>query len=133
MVLFHLDITDTAKKRKEKFVMKETIRRGVFETNSSSTHTLTMCKESEYDKWKDGELFFSDWNGDFISKEEYKELLKKKCSCDREDEDFEESDCYCDTEYLSYDRYWDKYGSEYETFEDNLDGIVAFGYYGYDS
>ena len=112
--------------------MKETIRRSVFETNSSSTHTLTMCKESEYDKWKDGELFFSNWNGDFISKEEYKELLKKECSYDREDEDFEEDDCYCDVEYLSYERYWDKYGSEYETFEDNLDGVVAFGYYGYD-
>lgn len=30
----------------------QTLRRGVFETNSSSTHSITMCLESEYEKWK---------------------------------------------------------------------------------
>ena len=33
------------------------IRRNVFETNSSSTHSITMCMESEYDAWKRGELY----------------------------------------------------------------------------
>lgn len=33
---------------------KNSIRRGVFETNSSSTHSLTMCSENEYDKWERG-------------------------------------------------------------------------------
>lgn len=34
--------------------MKRQIIRGVFETNSSSCHSLTMCTQSDYDKWKDG-------------------------------------------------------------------------------
>ena len=29
--------------------MKRQIRRGVFETNSSSTHSLTMCLKSDYE------------------------------------------------------------------------------------
>ena len=37
----------------------KTVREGVFETNSSSTHTLTMCKKSEYEKFENGELLFN--------------------------------------------------------------------------
>ena len=40
------------------------IRRGTFETNSSSTHSITMCKESDFDKWKNGEMYFK---GDYRS------------------------------------------------------------------
>ena len=29
--------------------MKRKIRRGVFETNSSSTHSLTICTEEEFE------------------------------------------------------------------------------------
>ena len=32
--------------------MKRQIRRGVFETNSSSTHSITMCSNKEYEKWE---------------------------------------------------------------------------------
>ena len=32
--------------------MKVSVRQGVFETNSSSVHTLTMCSDSEYKKWE---------------------------------------------------------------------------------
>lgn len=28
------------------------VRRMTFETNSSSTHSLTMCTKEEYDNWK---------------------------------------------------------------------------------
>lgn len=31
--------------------MKMQIRQGVFETNSSSVHSLTMCSSEEYKKW----------------------------------------------------------------------------------
>lgn len=27
------------------------VRQGVFETNSSSTHTLTICSKDDYDSW----------------------------------------------------------------------------------
>ena len=41
--------------------MKRQIRRGVYETNSSSTHSLTMCSEEEFEQWKNGELLFDEW------------------------------------------------------------------------
>lgn len=37
--------------------MKVQIRRGVFETNSSSVHSLTMCMKSDYDKWASEDIF----------------------------------------------------------------------------
>lgn len=36
-----------------------TVRTCVFETNSSSEHALAMCLESDYEKYKNGELLFS--------------------------------------------------------------------------
>ena len=41
--------------------MKRQIRRGVYETNSSSTHSLTMCSKEEFEQWKNGELLFDKW------------------------------------------------------------------------
>ena len=41
--------------------MKRQIRRGVYETNSSSTHSLTMCSEEEFEQWENGELLFDEW------------------------------------------------------------------------
>lgn len=35
------------------------IRKGVFETNSSSTHSITFMSESEYDSWKNGEVYLN--------------------------------------------------------------------------
>ena len=46
--------------------MNRQIRRGVFETNSSSVHSLTMCTGSDYDKWKNGELVWSRWDDELI-------------------------------------------------------------------
>ena len=47
--------------------MKRQVRQGVFETNSSSTHSLTICTENEYDKWKKGELLFDYWDDKFVN------------------------------------------------------------------
>ena len=50
--------------------MKRQIRRGVFETNSSSTHSVSyslhMCSEDIYDKWKNGELVFDRNKEEFV-------------------------------------------------------------------
>ena len=48
--------------------MKRQIRRGVFETNSSSTHSLTMCSEEEFEQWKNGELLFDEWGSESFCK-----------------------------------------------------------------
>lgn len=60
------------------------VRQGVFETNSSSTHTLTICSKDDFDKWKRGEVFWLDnsWHKldtdkDFVTPEELEELVEK--------------------------------------------------------
>ena len=35
------------------------IRQGVFETNSSSTHSLCICTKKEYEDFKDGKLSYN--------------------------------------------------------------------------
>ena len=118
------------------------IRRGTFETNSSSTHSITMCKESDFDKWKNGEMYWDRWNESLVSKEEVeKEMAKLKeefisehPDYDKDDIDWEEQlEDYLnsDKEYYTYEEFNNYDYIEYETFEDSYDGVVAFGYYGY--
>ena len=117
------------------------IRRGTFETNSSSTHSITMCKESDFDKWKNGEMYWDRWNESLVSKEEVeKEMAKLKeefisehPDYDKDDIDWEEQlEDYLnsDKEYYTYEEFNNYDYIEYETFEDSYDGVVAFGYYG---
>lgn len=56
----------------------------MFETNSSSTHTLTICSKDDYDKWKRGDVFWlnNSWHKlytdkDFVAPEELEELAEK--------------------------------------------------------
>ena len=60
------------------------VRQGVFETNSSSTHTLTICSKDDFDKWKKGEVLWldRDWqkldtDKNFVTPEELEELAEK--------------------------------------------------------
>ena len=50
------------------------IRYGVFETNSSSVHSLIMCSNNEYQKFVDNELLYDYWNDCFIT---YNEALDR--------------------------------------------------------
>ena len=43
--------------------MKRQIRKGVFETNSSSTHSLVMCLKSDFDRWNNGEVLLFTGSG----------------------------------------------------------------------
>ena len=98
--------------------MKRQIRKHVFETNSSMTHALTICTEEEFEKWKNGEVWWNHWNSDeFIP-------VDKNMDDDREDEG-----------YLTYGEFEDL---EYEeVFEQKYttpggETVVAFGYAGHD-
>lgn len=60
------------------------VRQGVFETNSSSTHTLTICTKEDYDAWQHGDKFWLDYDWHkldtdkkFVTPEELEELVKK--------------------------------------------------------
>ena len=93
------------------------IRYGVFETNSSSTHSLTICTDEEYQKFVSGEM----------SLDLYQEVLVPTTP-----ELFENGG---DWKFQTYKRYIDcdeleQYHSEYET--KSGEKIHAFGKYGYD-
>ena len=79
------------------------VRSGVFETNSSSTHSLNICTKSDYDRWtNDKNIVFigdswlvdaKDFDGrEFVSKSEIIDYLKKKNeSITDEDDKFPET------------------------------------------
>lgn len=123
----------------------KTIRRNTFETNSSSTHSMTMCSDEEFNKLVRGELYIETWSGKICSKEEYeKEQAELK---ERFEEyypkptynvqDWEENledylynmseittfEKYMEDEYLEY------YQNSYTT--PNGEKVWAFGKYGY--
>ena len=67
------------------------IRHGVFETNSSSTHSMVVCSEEDYQKWVDGELLYD--YGSLVKREELdQEYLEDYKTYDQfMDSDWEES------------------------------------------
>lgn len=131
-----------------------------FETNSSSTHSITICSEETYNKWCDGKVLFGDWNQDFIeageltpydyecakakyesSKGKYYKNWEELSAEDQKDYTMEyvlkEIKRRNYDEYLTYDEWADRHNNGIETFSKHYttasgDNIVAFGYYGYD-
>jgi hypothetical protein len=110
--------------------MSRTIRVGVFETNSSSTHSLTIVSQEEFELWKKGKMLF-DADNDC--------LVKNTTIDDCEENDCDKCKCFegCkegNDELQTYER-WER--CDLETFEEyhttkSGDKIVVFGRYGYD-
>lgn len=65
------------------------VRRGTFETNSSSTHSITMCSKSEFDKWKNGEIYFLEEENRFVNNEERDLIIKELIIYQKLDIDYE--------------------------------------------
>jgi len=122
--------------------MKRQIRRSVFETNSSSTHSITMMMKSDYDRWHKEHLYLyrDGWGWEFskpvenqlYTRDEAVEFAKRnKYYKDKEEIDDE---ILKDIGFIS----WDDEGNEYlEGFYEEFttpsgETIVAFGEYGYD-
>ena len=136
--------------------MKRQIRRGVYETNSSSTHSLTMCSEEEFEQWKRGEILFDEWGSEtFVKANNLSVEDKKYTAMDYENHKDEFSKDWTDLSESAKEKYYTKYAKEnniidedaktyeewqysgLETFVDRYtsksgDKIVAFGKYGYD-
>lgn len=123
----------------------KTIRLGTFETNSSSTHSMVICTEEEYEKWANGELYASRWYGGFKTKEEVMEDFKKDHSEYFDSEgNFISTDEYENLEELmddySYDTKWydlDGWAGDLECDENSYtspsgDKIRIICRYGYD-
>jgi len=127
--------------------MKRIIRGGVFETNSSSSHSLTLTDLETFEKWKNGELLFDNYGGEFYTKEEALEKLKKdgvdvkskdewcdECDCSPEECDCQ-PDIFRDNDLFSYSDY-EEYVNEYseDVFEEihttpGGEKVIAFGHY----
>lgn len=100
------------------------VRQSVFETNSSSVHSLTMCSGQQMQDWKDGKLFYKEYG-----REDWIPATLELLAMDPEDR--------VDDGIYTYDEFWDKVDDswEYEGFEDsyttpNGEKVFAFGYYG---
>lgn len=120
--------------------MKVQIRRGVFETNSSSVHTLTIAKQSEYEKWKKGEVIFDADNEKFVPRDEFLEYVLDNSSWFKERTkdmtDEEALEYILDEGSYEFPSYED-YGYNHECYEhyykpEFSEEIVIFGYFGYD-
>lgn len=114
------------------------IRRGVFETNSSSTHSITMCTEDAYERWKNGELLFSRDGECFLTREEVIAEIRDNEYYEGPDpamlkpEDFQEA---TDGDIVTYEQwfecdYLECYKERFTTPGGEI--VIAFGKYGYD-
>lgn len=135
--------------------MKKQIRQGIFETNSSSTHSLTICSKDEFDAWKRGEVLLDEYSAKFVpiklsddikveAEKEYEELKDILFSKDWKDLSDDAKEKYYERYALkhrlinedaeTYEQYMDSYlETFYETYTSKSgDEIVAFGKYGYD-
>lgn len=137
--------------------MKRQIRYGVFETNSSSTHSLTMCSEEEFEDWKRGKVLFDEYSGGiFVSVSAMNDHNKKMAENNyKNTKDISQKDWEDLTEEAK-EKYYFEYAKENgiidensKTYEEYMghgnlekyvkhytsksgDRVVAFGKYGYD-
>lgn len=123
------------------------IRRNVFETNSSSTHSITMCAKYDYDRWKNGEVYLNDgwwWGKDneseynskkFVTRDEVKDILNHNKYFDGNFARLSDEDLASEYDIYTFDEYTN---NEYlEWFEDSYttdsgETVVSFGLFGYD-
>lgn len=123
--------------------MKKQIRRGAFETNSSSVHSITMCSDSEFDKWKNGETLFWRDKGKFATRDEIIKEMKEatwydgsKCYPNTDWENEEDvAEIFSDEGIKTYenffeDNWYETYRAEHTT--ESGEKVIAFGYYGHD-
>lgn len=104
--------------------MKRQIRRGVFESNSSSVHCITMCTKKDYERWRHGELVYNRWSEELI---EITPLIMEEMKND--------TIKHWQRQWLTYDQFDDYDYQDCETFYEELttpggEEVVAFGYYG---
>ena len=86
----------------------KTIRANTFETNSSSTHSMIILTEEEYNKLESGELYLKD--DEVITKEEAKNIFLKHMN---EDKYMYDNDLSFEENIKNYLDEFEYYPSEY--------------------
>lgn len=133
------------------------IRRNVFETNSSSTHSLIICSDKTYNDWKNEKVVYDRYDEEFVEAKQPTELdfhkaevmyMENKSDYMKDWKDLtpemqlaylkenvmEENDPY---QYRTYEDYRDEMDSMEESFErtyktEHGDVVHVLGYMGYD-
>ena len=105
--------------------MKTQIRKGVFETNSSSIHSLAITTTTDWDKFKTGELLMKGFPYD-ISFVDVNSVNKEQVfTVDKyNDED------YFDYDYMTYDAF--EQLDDAEILFKELDNVLAISIYRYE-
>ena len=117
--------------------MLKSIRRGVWETNSISTHSITICSPEQWNDFAKGNLYLCD-ESELISEEElnrrYEDYVanatKSGKYCPRDIEQFKRWFDIIDYDEWMDDDYLEKYDEEYITPQGEK--IICFGKYGRD-
>lgn len=126
------------------------IRQGVFETNSSSVHSMIMCSLDQYKDLEQDNLIIDRYKDTIVTVEEAINTYNRNCQtenkisidmpkekalkilCGNEDSDDNNWRQFCLLKDYNYNDgyYYDKFYDTYVT--QNGETVVAFGYYGYD-
>ena len=129
--------------------MKNQISRLVFETNSSSCHSITMCMKSDYDRWEnEGLLLYMGYGygyaennkperNHFYTRDKAISFVKTSKYSDNVDWDNEQkvNEILTDKEFFTCDYFWNEYCGDCEGYEETMttpngDRVMTFGYYG---
>lgn len=103
----------------------KTIRVGTFETNSSSTHSITMCMEEEYKKWENGELYYIPYNNEFVGKETRDRILRERVLYEKIDVDNRNNTLNYNGKTIGFDGWKDKLEKIKEFYtEENLSEVT---------
>lgn len=101
------------------------VRRGVFETNSSSTHSITVCSKEDFERFQNGELMYDAYRSELVPVD--KEIWRESPS-----------------NFFSYEEFFNPWNDDardwrwsLETYEKSIvtpagEDIVVFGEYGHD-
>lgn len=101
------------------------VRRGVFETNSSSTHSITICTKEDFERFQRGELMYDSYGDELVPTDE--EIWRMSPS-----------------RFFNHDEFFNPWNDEvrdwrwsFETYEKSFttpagEDMVAFGEYGHD-
>ena len=120
--------------------MKQQVRLCVFETNSSSTHSITIVDKEDYNKWENGELWLRNdrWKEvkEFLSvdeaiekniehlKQNYDDITDELIANYKRTKNLDEAiaDCEeCDIDYGDIDK-----DELYLSFQEYMDGVVDY-------
>lgn len=116
--------------------MKTQIRKSVFETNSSSVHSMTICNKIDWEAWQQGDMMYCPQEEKLLPTPEA-EQYNKKILNDYGINTNNLSIYYIDdikssgNLYLTFNDYFEIFSHEYSTFNKEFNDVVAFGHYGY--